>query len=516
MMSGMEILLAVNWALEWDMRRKFTADGRLRANPLLGAFVVLMCIHLAWMIPSDNTAYGWDDIFKKLPLLAIPLVVLTSQPLNRKQLTWLFFTFTATVFVATIIGRIRLVTIADLPYREIIPFISHIRFSLNVCLALTLSVWFLTERYKKLSQRKGRSGIAICLTDWLSWVVIVMMASFVDFLLLLRSYTAFIILFMTASIVLAAYWRRIHSKGLRIGIASLLGAMLAVVCTVSTVMVHRYYDMIPLATAPLATTTANGNPYTHKSDGLIENGNIINHYICKEELRQEWSKRSALDIDSPTPNEYSICLTLIRYLNALGTTKDSVGMQLLDKDDVAAIEKGIANPIYIKGNAIEKMYYVMLFEYECHRKTGAVKGFTMAQRLELWKNAWTVFLKHPIAGVGTGDVVDECHRQLEADKSQLAGTTKHAHNQYLTLLVAFGIVGFAIIAVAFVRALRKERLLQLPVAAALICIILISFVSEDTIETLAGCVFSTLFLCLLTVWHRETVAEQVTGNTPQQ
>jgi hypothetical protein len=137
-MSGMEILLAVNWALEWDMRAKW---DRARRSPLLWAFLVLMAVHLLWMLGSANTAYGWGDIFRKLPLLAIPLVVLTSRPLNRKQLTALLFAFVATVFVATVIGRIRLAVIPDLPYRQIVPFISHIRFAMNVCLALVVIGW---------------------------------------------------------------------------------------------------------------------------------------------------------------------------------------------------------------------------------------------------------------------------------------------------------------------------------------------------------------------------------------
>lgn len=502
MMSGMEILLAVNWALEWDMRHKFTRDGRLRVTPLLTAFLVMMAVHLLWLIPSDNMAYGWNDLFKKLPLIAIPIVVLTSRPLNRKQITWLFFTFTATVFVATLIGRVRMATIDDLPYREIIPFISHIRFSLNICLAIILSVWFMTRRYNLRRQATSRNGIVTAAGDWLMWVALALLLSLVDFLLRLRSYTAFTILFITSAIIIIVFWRRILNKTIRLTATLLICATVVVAAIVSFTMAHRYYDMIPLATQPLAATTANGNPYTHKDDGLIENGNIINHYICREELEKEWAKRSDKDIYEITQNEYSIYPTLIRYLNAMGTTKDSAGMQLLDDNDVKAIEKGIANPVYLKGSTIEKMCYVMLFEYECHKKTGAVKGFTMAQRMELWHNAWVIFTQNPIFGVGTGDVVDQCHERLLEENSELAGSNKHAHNQYLTFLVSFGLVGFTIIVAVFVWALRKEKIMRLPASVALVCVILISFTTEDTLETLAGCVFSVLFLCLFAVWNR--------------
>ena len=67
MMSGMEILLAVNWVLECDYCRKWKAA---KHSPLLWAFLVLMAVHLIWMYGSLNVDYGWYDIFKKLPLLA--------------------------------------------------------------------------------------------------------------------------------------------------------------------------------------------------------------------------------------------------------------------------------------------------------------------------------------------------------------------------------------------------------------------------------------------------------------
>ena len=504
MMSGMEILLAVNWVLEWDMRYKFTRHGKLCENPLLTAFLVLMGVHLLWLVPTQDLQFGLDDIFKKLPLLAIPLVVLTSRPLNKQQTTFVFLFFTTTVFVATIIGRVRMATIPDLPYRDIIPYISHIRFSLNVCLAIVLPVWFIIQRYKRLVGKTGKPGIKASLGDWLTWLITIIIISFLDFLFQLRSYTGLAILFVTSAIILIAFWKRITSKGLKISATTLMCAAIVAGIATSATMIHSYYDMVPMATAKLAAKTANGNDYTHKNDGLIENGNYINNYICRQELECEWAKRSATSLDDLTPNEYSVYLTLIRYLNALGTTKDSAGIQLLNAADVEAIEKGIANPVYINGNTLEKMYYVMLFEHECYRKTGAVKNFTMLQRFELWKNAWRTFRKHPLFGVGTGDVVQECHKQLIIDESPLAGTTKHAHNQYLTFLVAFGVTGFAIIVYYFTRALRREKLTQMPAAAALLCITLISFVTEDTLETLAGCVFAVLFLCLLSVmWRTE-------------
>lgn len=495
MMSGMEILLAANWLImmlgnvveRWLCGCRAVADEAREGHWLLVAFVVLMVVHLVWMLPTENTAYGWQDIFKKLPLIAIPLVVLTTRPLNRRQLAVVFLGFVTSVFVATIIGRVRLHTIAELPYRQIIPFISHIRFSMNVCLALLLLAWYAVDRIGAKGWRWG---------DWQIWMVVLIGVSFVDFLLKLRSYTAFVMLFVVAVVLLAAYGRRIRPRGILVVLWSLLALAVVSVAAVSVYMIRDFYKPVAMVSAPLAECTASGNPYTHACDGLMENGNYVNNYICNEELGREWDKRSTISLDD-TANGYAVYSTLVRYLNAIGTTKDSVGISKLTDTDIEAIEKGVANPVYLYGSQLRKMYYVMLFEYESYRKLHAVKNFTMLQRFELWGNAWKVFKAHPLFGVGTGDVVDECHRQLAADESPLYDTTKHAHNQYLTFLVTFGIVGFLLIAAVFVWALRKERILQLPAATAFVVIVLVSFITEDTLETLAGCVFSVLFLCLL-------------------
>ena len=509
MMSGMEILLAVNWLLECDYRRKLAAA---KQSPLLWAFLALMAVHLLWMLGSHNMDYGWYDIFKKLPLFAIPLVVLTSFPLNRKQLEFIFLFFVSTVFVATIIGRVRAATIPDLPYREIIPFISHIRFALNVCLAIVLIVWFVVKRRTESGERSATKIPLV--KDWLFWLLLAVTVSLLDFLLVIQSYTAFVVLFVVLFVMVVAYRKRIHSKTLRLTAIVTLSAVVLFFIVLSVVMVRGYYRPVPLMEQPLAEKTVNGNPYQHKQDGLIENGNYVNNYICAKELESEWTKRSAMGLYDTTVNGYTVYPTLLRYLNALGTTKDSVGMCLLGDEDVSAIEKGVANPVLINGSPLRRMYYVMLYEYESYRNFRAVKDFTMLQRFELWRNGWRVFKKHPLLGTGTGDVVDECHKQLIIDASPLMGTKKHVHNQYLTFFITFGVVGFAIIAVVFFYAFKKSRIMQLPVVAAYVCMVLVSFVTEDTLETLAGCVFSVLFLCLFQVYCKTENGERRVQHTP--
>ena len=502
LMSGMEILLAVNWALEWDVRRKWQRGIH---SPLLGAFLLLMTVHLIWIAGNDNVAYGFNDLFKKLPLLAIPLVVLTSRPLRREQGWFIMGCYVITVFITSIVGYVRWLTMPDLPYRDIIPYISHIRFSLNVCMAILLLTVFL---YRRLQRRAKGDRQLSRLADG---VAVVMLLVLLYFLLVIRSYTGLVVLYVVAGVLLAVCWKKIP-KGRWLLLVIYVGAI-GVLGSAVGCQVGNYYRPVPLLQQPLATHTVNGNPYSHQHDGLMENGNYVNDYICHEELATEWAKRSTYSLADTTANGYSIFPTLIRYLNARGVAKDSVGMQLLTDSDVAAIEQGIANPVYVEGGQIQRMVYVMLFEYECYRALHVVKDFTMLQRFELWKNGWRVFLQHPLFGTGTGDVVDCCHAQLEHDNSPLAGTHKHTHNQYLTLLITFGVVGVTLIVWAFVRAFRRQRLCTKPLFVGYLTIVLVSFLTEDTLETLAGAVFCSFFFCFLAMLYSPTLPANLSSAT---
>ena len=81
----------------------------------------------------------------------------------------------------------------------------------------------------------------------------------------------------------------------------------------------------------------------------------------------------------------------------------------------------------------------------------------------------------------------------------LAGSNFHLHNQYLTFLVAFGWVGLLIIAFFFVRCLHQFSILnsQFSILLAHIVIVLVSFIADNTLATLAGITFVTLPFSLL-------------------
>ena len=235
--------------------------------------------------------------------------------------------------------------------------------------------------------------------------------------------------------------------------------------------------------------------YLHLQDGLIENGNYVHNYICLEELQNEWSHRSDVPLDSVLHSGFTVKGVLVRYMNALGLTKDSVGMAALDEGQIAEIVAGVENPVYSHSNIFKRMLYVTLFEYENLRCLHTSDGFTLLQRFALWEASWEAFKEHPWIGTGTGDLSDELHRKLLEKDSALSEKMAHSHphSQYLTTLTAFGIIGFALILLFFLRACRSLRK-QTPLMAAWLTVILLSFLTENTLGTLAGILFCTWFL----------------------
>ncbi|MBR6441314.1 MAG: hypothetical protein IKS44_04620, partial [Bacteroidales bacterium] len=129
------VALFANWFVEWKWRERFAG---FRQRYLLQAFLIATAVHLLWLVGTTDLAYGLYDLQKKLPLLAIPLVVLTTPAPSRKEQLNILTCYVGTIVVVSFIGIVRYLTIPDLPYRDIVPYISHIRFSLNICLAMVL------------------------------------------------------------------------------------------------------------------------------------------------------------------------------------------------------------------------------------------------------------------------------------------------------------------------------------------------------------------------------------------
>lgn len=463
-------LLGINWLLEGRWRQKWQLA---KSSRLLHAILALYALLAAGLLWSSDPAAGLHELQVKLPLAVIPLVVLTTPPVERRPRAMLLSFYVLTVVAMTVVGTVRLLTLPDLPTRQAVPHISHIRFGLHCCVALFLAASF------ALTRRPMPTLLRIALLAVSLWLA--------AFLVLLRAHTALTILAVVVPLTAVRHrrWKLVAAWGLLAALAGILVFR----------EVRSYYRLQPIASQPLRPFTASGRPYLHACDGIVENGNYINNYRCPDELRREWNRRSTLPYDQPTATGYAVEPTLVRYLNALGLPKDSAGVATLTPEQIGHVERGIANPVYLQRNPLRQSVYTFLFEFEHHRHTRSVAGFTLLQRLALWQTTLEVIGQNPLAGTGTGALVPALQRQLAAEGSELAGHPMHPHNQYLTLAATLGIPLAALLLFLFLRAIPISRRRRLtPVAFATLLTLLLSMLTDNTLDTLHGILLATLLL----------------------
>ncbi|HXP49624.1 MAG TPA: O-antigen ligase family protein, partial [Bacteroidia bacterium] len=186
--------------------------------------------------------------------------------------------------------------------------------------------------------------------------------------------------------------------------------------------------------------------------------------------------------------------TLVRYLTSMNLRKDSTGISKLSANDIRAIESGIPNYNFTASSSIEFRLYQALWEVDDYRRGGNVSGHSVTQRLEFWKAAIGIIKQHWLIGVGTGDVRKAFNAQYEAMHSSLTTNFRlRAHNQYLEIGVASGIIGIVWLLFSVIYPGLKTRKIYTYTYFIFWAIFVMSMFSEDTLETQAGVTFYAFF-----------------------
>jgi O-antigen ligase len=138
-----------------------------------------------------------------------------------------------------------------------------------------------------------------------------------------------------------------------------------------------------------------------------------------------------------------------------------------------------------------------LWEYKVYQETRDANGGSIAQRFVYWNIAWDIFKTAPVIGIGTGDVADAFNSYYLTHPNLLQQQYQHrAHNQWLTILLTFGILGLLLfMLVVFYPLFYKRKYLDYFYIVFFIAFAL-SLLTEDTLETQAGVTFYALFNCL--------------------
>ena len=240
-----------------------------------------------------------------------------------------------------------------------------------------------------------------------------------------------------------------------------------------------------------------------------ENGFYVSYNIQYQELHSGWTRISKIDPLRTDKKNNPIIWTLIRYLTSKGLTKDSAGLAQLNKTDVENIEKGITNYKYADASALRKRVKEFLWEYQDYKNGANPSGNTMLMRFEFWKAATYIIHRNLWVGVGTGDMQKSFDKAYYRTNTNLSPEWRlRSHDQFLAITVAFGILGLAIFLFSILYPIITFRKKLHGLYFMFFIITLISFLTEDTLETQAGAsfyaYFNTLFLWLAYSKNEET------------
>lgn len=369
LMSIGQAVLIINWIWEGGFKEKWST---LKTNRYLQFFLSIFIIHLIGLSYTSNYAYGFNDIKIKLPLLIFPIVIASTSRIEAKELRLLFYVLIGSVLASSLYSLSIYVAIDEAKedtLRNISPIISHIRFSLIICLSFFAILYLIYTSEKKISHWLNLGMLAIAL-----WFFI-----FIGIL------------------------------GARAGYLALL------VCT-SAIFLYQ----------------------------------IV--------ASKKWSYVVTLFV-----LVIIVPFLMYKYVPSVNIRIDQV------KD-----------------------------EMNHYRAGGNPSGHSITQRFEYWKIAKHIIASNPVIGVGTGDIDDEYKLYYATHPTPIKKEFQfRAHNQYLTILSTFGIVGFLFFISAFLypyfRGIEKYALLP----SVFIIMTLLSMLTEDTLETQAGATFVGFFFSVL-------------------
>ncbi|MDP2386932.1 MAG: O-antigen ligase family protein [Bacteroidota bacterium] len=487
LMSVGQFVLLGNWIIEGDFKRKWNVMRTSKVLWVMSSFYLLHLIGLLW---TSDFAYASNDLRIKLPLLWFPLLFITSkQKPTKKEVEGLLWLFVSAVFIATIVSTLVWLGLTKhkvVDIRDISIFNSHIRFALMIVLVIC----FLIHGYFK-------SG------KWF-WFLIkaVLIAWFVVFLGIMQSFTGIVILGVVIVYYSALFLKSLKRPVVKVGAFLIIGLFAAFVAHL--VIKEIKEQQVPVKPIVRQEKTINGNKYYNNPKSTeAENGNLIWANVCADEIEAQWNKRSSIKFLEKDKKGNEIGFTIIRYLSSKGLNKDSTGISMLSKEDIALIEKGTTNYLYTNKSGIEKRIHEVIYEYDSYKQGKDPTGHSFMMRLEFWRVGMEIIKRKWLCGVGTGDVQRAYTYQYVYSNTKLNEKWRlRSHNQFMAITISFGIIGLIVFLMYLfypIYMIKQKHFLF----GAFILISLFSMLNEDTLETQAGATFFGFFYCFLIFFGTE-------------
>jgi len=499
MVTSFEFLMGVGWLFGERIINKW---NRLKHCNSFWIFFIIYFVHIIGMFYSDNLSYAIKDLRIKLPMLVFPIMIASAPSFTQKQLKFLMIAFSFAVLVSTLICATVFFGLTPYHYtdnKQISIFQSHVRFALLINISLFALLYYAYKNTIRFFKHERITYILVSV-----W--------FIFFLIILRSITGVVVLFLIGLVFFVLFLLSQPNKLIR-RIFIFMAIFIPILIAVYLVkVIEKFYTIDASSYQNLQTHTANGNLYSHNTaEVTLENGRYAYTYICEEELAQEWNKRSPYQYDGLDIRKQPLKYTLFRYMTSKGLRKDSAGFSKMTEKDIQNVEKGLSNHIFENKYSLYPVVYQTIWQIDVYLKGGNPSAHSITQRIEFAKAGFNIFKNNPIFGVGTGDVADEFKKYYESTNSRLDVNHRlRSHNQYLTFLLTFGIVGFCAILFGLFAPPWIEKKYSDILFVTTILIALISFINEDTLESQVGVTFFALFYSIF-VWCFKKEPEQISN-----
>ncbi|MPM03628.1 hypothetical protein SDC9_49895 [bioreactor metagenome] len=446
-------------------------------SPLVLSLISVYLLYLAGLLWTSDMKYGLKDVLNKFPMMVFPVLFYAAGPLPKKTAVYLILFFTGCVALLSIISLVNLYLSPVIPERIAIGQ-SHIRFSLLICLSILMLIHFSDLKEK-----------------WFRFSFIPVILVLLYFLFMLESFTGYVVIFMLACFLPFIYRHKIRNTAVRI---SIIGLLILIVSTalwgIYDVKRNCFPEISKVDADTLEQTTINGYYYQHDTETMLsENGNQVYLFVQEMEMVNAWNHRSSKKIEmnsacSPATN------VLMRYLSSKGLRKDSLGVYSLSDQDIKYIEEGYSNYLLPHFDPYRARIYRFLWELNSYRCTGDPSGHSLTQRFEFWRAAVRLIEKHPVFGVGTGDINQAFKDEYDILNSKLKPEYRlRSHNQFLSVAVALGFAGLLVFLFSLTAPFLLHKIPDRKLYIGFIFIFLLSMLNEDTLETQVGVTFYALF-----------------------
>lgn len=430
-------------------------------------------MHLLGLMYTYDLPSAFHDLRIKLPLLIMPLVISTMKPLNRKQFDTVLWFFIAAVFFVTVLGTVKFIRRDFVDVRELSPFINYIRLSLCIVFSIFVLGYYLVKRNHSLMIK----SIMVFMIIWFLWQITVF-----------ESFTSVLVIAALCFVLVMYFIFRSTKTNVKICMVVAIVVVAGVAIYLPYKVVKDYMTPAKVDVSQLDTHTKLGNPYVFDTIVFgVEDARYVGLYLSKNEMIDAWNKRSVKKINSEWDDAY---YTLVRYLTSKDLRKDAEGVERLSENDIRNVESGIANYNYIENPGFKTRIMKVMVAYSNYERNGDANGSSVFQRVEYIKASFGIIKDNPIFGAGTGivkvfaDYYDDTNSKLKSEYRL------RSHNQYLAIMVAFGVVGLLWFLFSMFYPLFEDKRNRNYLYIVFLFIVMLSMFTDDTLETQVG---ATLF-----------------------